>query len=245
MQRIFRPESKDMLIRISCAYAWYHYPEDVNFKTNLLMLLDNPASLTWLQQCKILQHMHNKYRAKLIKHYPTLFSDIDSFTLMITVFIADEEITELALAKLPHLRTQLEYRKILSVIPDKYLDGFKDQAKELLNPALDAETNDLSFCQNVPNEHASNPSKDTSFLNPITPNSALITVSAALFYYTQNYHYSVPVLWSLYSLYNFITNGLHATATQFERFLPFTSLFGAPLKSIPDKSEYNHPKLRY
>lgn len=233
MQRIFKQESKEELVREACAVAWYRYPDDVNFKNNLLLLLNDPASLSWLEKAKLFQHMHNIHRCKLLKHYPQLFSNVDLFTLMISAFIPDSEIAELAMAQVPHLRTQAEYQQILSVIPAADLERFKVQAENILNPILYAETADLSFCQEVPNENASHPDKNISILHPITPNTALVTVSAALYYYTQNY-YSVTVLWGLYSLYNLISTGLHATATQFEKFLPFKSLFAAPTQNIKD-----------
>lgn len=239
MQRTLSPKTKDELIRISTAYAWYHHPEYVDFKKQLLILLDDPDSLSWINKCKIFQLMPNYYRRKLLKYYPQLFPDIDLFNLMICAFIPEDQTAELALAHVPHLRTQAQYQKLLTVIPEHELESFKFQAERILEPILDAETLDLSITLEVPHKNASRTDKETSLLNPITPNKTLLTVSALLYFYTQTYNYSLPVLWALYSLYNYMNNGLHATATQFERFLPFKSIFAAPPKIITNQTDNN------
>lgn len=237
MQRGLKPDSKKKIIREACAVADYRYPEDTHFRENLTALLDDPSSSTWIKTSQLLKHMNNYHRIKLLKRYPELYPDIDLFTLTLSAFIPERDVAKFALVYLPNVRTREEYRKILAAIPDEDVKSFKRHVEIYLEKTCDPEQPDLSFYKEMNNEATSKPPRDSRKLNPVTPDTALLTVSAAIYYYTQSYRYTLPILWGVYSIYKFCGHRLQAEKTRSVEIIHPSALFFSPLKITDENTK--------
>lgn len=133
MQRHNLQVRDQQLIRESGASVAYHYPEYKTYQDDLRTVLNHPTPENWLLAGKILKHMNQYHRKKFLKICPDIFADIDVFTLMVCAFIPEADTAEFAIKRVPQLRSEQEYKKLLAVIPEHDLQAFMARANEDLS----------------------------------------------------------------------------------------------------------------
>lgn len=225
MQRHDPQVREQQLIRESAASVAYHHPDYVTYAEDLRAVLKDATPKNWLLAGKILKHMNNYHRKKFLKMRPEIFADLDLFNLMMCAYIPEDDIAELAIKRIPMLRNDQEYRKLLSIIPDKNLKKFMIRANEML-PYTDKST------PADPSSTHETVMKNQSYWHPV----ALIAAFSAAYLCRKNFALAWPILSCLCAIYFSHKRSQHPP----KQVPAFASLWAPAEKNEEITAEYHH-----